>query len=86
MPIATSKVTNRRKVQYTSLQDVLSDAERLTRGNFNTLGNWSAGQIFMHRAHRSRVLSELQVRRTGLAKSRPMTRFAIFVPTVSCSH
>ena len=50
MPIATSKVTNRRKVQYTSLQDVLADAERLSRGNFNTLGNWSAGQIFMHLA------------------------------------
>ena len=50
MPIDTSKVQNRREVQYTSLQDVLADAERLTQGNFNTLGNWSAGQIFLHLA------------------------------------
>ncbi len=50
MPIATSKVSNRREVQYASLQDVLADAERLTGSNFNTLGNWSAGQIFLHLA------------------------------------
>ncbi len=50
MPIATSKVPNRREVQYTSLQDVLADAERLVHGNYKTLGNWSAGQIFLHLA------------------------------------
>ena len=50
MPIETSKVQNRRKLQYASLQDVLADAEHLTRGGCNTLGNWSAGQIFLHLA------------------------------------
>jgi Protein of unknown function (DUF1569) len=50
MPIATSKVSNRREVQYASLPDVLADAERLCQGKFNTLGNWSAGQIFLHLA------------------------------------
>jgi hypothetical protein len=50
MPVATSKVPNRREVHYTTLQDVLADAERLTHGEFNTLGNWSAGQIFLHLA------------------------------------
>jgi hypothetical protein len=39
MPVATSKVANRRDVHYTTLQDVLADAERLTHGGFNTLGN-----------------------------------------------
>jgi Protein of unknown function (DUF1569) len=50
MPVATSKVPNRRDVHYASLQDVLADAERLSHGGFNTLGNWSAGQIFLHLA------------------------------------
>ncbi len=50
MPVDTGKLSNRREVHYTSLQDVLNDADRLTRGKFKTLGNWSAGQIFMHLA------------------------------------
>lgn len=50
MPIDTTKVPNRRKLQYASLQEVLTDAERLTQGGFHAVGNWSAGQIFLHLA------------------------------------
>jgi hypothetical protein len=50
MAVDTNKVQNRRKVQYTSLQEVLADAERLSNGDIKTLGNWSAGQIFLHLA------------------------------------
>jgi hypothetical protein len=49
--VDTRKVTSRRKVEYTSLQDIYADAERLSRGDVRTLGNWSAGQIFAHLAH-----------------------------------
>jgi hypothetical protein len=50
MPIDTSKVKERRKVEYASLQQVLADAERLCRGPIKPLGNWSAGQVFQHLA------------------------------------
>src|SRR5580692_9822147 len=50
MAIDTGKVKDRRKVAYTSLQDVLADAERLSQGPTKTLGNWSPGQIFAHMA------------------------------------
>ncbi len=50
MSIDTRKVQGRRKVQYASLQDLLADAERMSSGNAQTLGNWSAGQIFAHLA------------------------------------
>jgi hypothetical protein len=50
MPVVTSKVKDRRQVSYASLQEVLADAERLSRGNIKALGNWSAGQIFKHLA------------------------------------
>jgi hypothetical protein len=50
MPVNTSKVNDRRKVEYTSLQQVLEDAERLSRGKIKPLGNWSAGQVFQHLA------------------------------------
>jgi uncharacterized protein DUF1569 len=50
MPNDTSKVQGRRKVQYSSLRDVLADAERMSKGPVEALGNWSAGQIFLHLA------------------------------------
>ncbi len=50
MSIDTRKVQGRRKVRYASLQDVLADAERMSAGHAQTLGNWSAGQIFAHLA------------------------------------
>jgi hypothetical protein len=50
MPIDTSKVQDRRKVAFTSLQDVLADAERMSTGKVKALGNWSPGQIFSHLA------------------------------------
>ena len=50
MAISTSKVQGRRTLKFSSLQDVLADAERMSAGNVKALGNWSAGQIFQHLA------------------------------------
>lgn len=50
MPIATKQVTRRRELHFSSLDEVLLDAETITAGNHSTLGNWSAGQILMHLA------------------------------------
>lgn len=40
----------RRKVSYTSFDDVLSDAERAVRDKAQTTGNWSLGRIIEHLA------------------------------------
>jgi hypothetical protein len=50
MPVETKKVVGRRKLDYASLEEVVADAERLSSGPVQTLGNWSAGQIFKHLA------------------------------------
>jgi hypothetical protein len=50
MPVNTAKVDGRRILNYTSLQDVLADAERLSSGKVKSLGNWSPGQIYRHLA------------------------------------
>lgn len=46
--INTKKVTGRRPVRYTHLEDILTDAERIASGPYRTLGNWSLGQIVEH--------------------------------------
>jgi hypothetical protein len=48
--INTAKVKERRKLDFTSLDEVLADADRLSSGPVKALGNWSAGQIFRHLA------------------------------------
>jgi hypothetical protein len=50
MPVNTAKVEGRRKVDYASLDELLSDADRLSSGPLKALGNWSPGQIFRHLA------------------------------------
>ena len=50
MPVDTAKVVGRRKLDYASLVEVLDDADRLSSGPVQALGNWSAGQIFRHLA------------------------------------
>jgi hypothetical protein len=50
MSVKTAKVEGRRTVNYASLEDVLADAERLSSGHAQVLGNWSPGQIFRHLA------------------------------------
>jgi hypothetical protein len=40
----------RRKLHYTSLDDLQSDAERLAKGEFRTVGQWSYPQILDHLA------------------------------------
>ena len=48
--IATKRVQGRRQVRYETLDQFLSDAERLAETPVNTLGNWSQGQIYEHLA------------------------------------
>jgi hypothetical protein len=49
--INTAKVTGRRPLHFDSLDDILSEVERLARAkDLRTLGNCSAGQIFQHLA------------------------------------
>jgi hypothetical protein len=46
----TATKAARREVRYASLEEVVTDAERLTASGTATLGEWSAGQIFEHLA------------------------------------
>lgn len=39
---------SRRSVSYQDYDNLLSDAEKLTRGDVNTVGNWSFAQILEH--------------------------------------
>jgi hypothetical protein len=55
MAIDTRKVTARRQVHYNSLDEILADAERMSRDDVRALGNWSAGQIFSHLASGMRI-------------------------------
>lgn len=50
MTVETAKVEGRRKLDYKSYAELLADADKLSSGPINTLGNWSAGQIFVHLA------------------------------------
>src|ERR1041384_1411926 len=48
-PINTGKVTGRRQLKFTNLQDILNDVEQLARAKeIRPLGNWSAGQVLQH--------------------------------------
>jgi len=49
--INTTKVTGRRELHFSSVEDIRADVEKLAAdANLHTLGNWSAGQIFQHLA------------------------------------
>ncbi len=50
MAINTKRVPNRRTLRFQTVEDVLAEAERLAATPHRCLGNWSAGQIFMHLA------------------------------------
>jgi hypothetical protein len=50
MPINTAKVKSRRKLRFTSFDELLADVDRLSSGSVKVLGNWSPGQIFRHLA------------------------------------
>lgn len=50
MAVDTKHVTGRRTLAFQTLDEVLADAERCVRENYQALGNWSAGQIFSHLA------------------------------------
>lgn len=50
MQVNTRTVSNRRNLRYESLDDLLSDAERVTAEHVHAAGNWSVGQILQHLA------------------------------------
>lgn len=50
MPINTAKIEGRRQLKYTSLNEMLTDADRLSTSRVKVLGNWSQGQIYRHLA------------------------------------
>ncbi len=50
MQVNTKKVQGRRKVRYESLDELLTDARRLSGVEVHMLGNWLAGQIYQHLA------------------------------------
>jgi hypothetical protein len=51
MSVNTARIDGRRTLNYASLAEVLTDAERLSSGPVKVLGNWSAGQVFRHLAN-----------------------------------
>src|SRR5690242_8304428 len=48
MTVNTSKVQNRRRVHFETIDDIAADVERLNQGKIEALGNWSGGQILQH--------------------------------------
>lgn len=50
MAVNTAKVSDRRKLHFTRIEDILDDVEQLNRGKVKALGNWSGGQILKHLA------------------------------------
>jgi hypothetical protein len=50
MPVDTKKVQGRRTVHYSSMKEVLADAESMYAANARPIGNWTMGQIFAHLA------------------------------------
>jgi len=48
IPVVTTKVTGRRILRFTSLDDILKDAQQLAGGRVRPLGNWSLGQATEH--------------------------------------
>ena len=53
-----SKTTKRRSVSYSSLEEVLQDAEERAAQKSPTTGNWSQGQIYEHLARTMEKLKE----------------------------
>lgn len=50
MSVDTKHVRGRRTLRFESLDDILTDANRLADVEVDTLGNWSLGQILAHLA------------------------------------
>ena len=50
MSINTGKVVGRRTLKFSSIDEILSEVERLNQVKVRTLGNWSSGQILKHLA------------------------------------
>ena len=48
MAVDVKQVSDRRKVHYASLRDLVADVEKLAAGNVRTVGNRDFGQILRH--------------------------------------
>ena len=53
--VNTAKVVGRRKLQFSTLDDIAAEAERLSAGRVRQLGNWSVGQATAHLARTMRM-------------------------------
>ena len=51
MTVNTKSVQGRRTVHYDSLDNLLTEAEQLSGGDVQMLGNWTVGQVFGHLAN-----------------------------------
>jgi hypothetical protein len=49
-PVETKKVSGRRQLRFSSLDEILADARQLAAQPVRQLGNWSLGQTFSHLA------------------------------------
>jgi hypothetical protein len=50
MNVATKTVTDRRKLRFETLDDLLADARQVATGEVTMLGNWTLAQILGHLA------------------------------------
>lgn len=50
MTVNTAKVTGRRQLHFSSVDEILAEVDRLAAGPHRMLGNWSFGQILWHLA------------------------------------
>ena len=48
--VETAKVEGRRDVRFSSLDEILADADGLVQSGYRRVGNWSLGQICKHLA------------------------------------
>ena len=48
MSVDTAKVAGRRTLKFTTLDDILTEVERLNQGKVRAIGNWSPGQVLQH--------------------------------------
>jgi hypothetical protein len=55
MDVDTRLVSNRRRVHYADLSEVIAEADKFAAANAKTLGNWTLAQIFDHLSKSLRV-------------------------------
>ena len=73
--VKTSKVTGRRKLHFTKLAEIQTEAENLARGQVRQLGNWTLGNALSHLARTMKMSLD------G-ANFRPPLMIRLFAPLI----